>query len=137
MSKTFPKISTAISMSVSPRLFLFYCVFGCFSAMGVQKHNKKRFTKKIVSKSFHKKFDQKSKTDFFSICFNHVLGRFSVRARGAQKHDKKISHTKNLTLDPSPFLASDPPTHQGGPRGFFVFCFLAAPCCAHSAHSTR
>jgi hypothetical protein len=60
-------------MSVFPRLFLFYRIFGCFSAMGVQKHYKKRFTKKIVSKSFYKKFDQKSKTDFFSI---FVLLRF-------------------------------------------------------------
>jgi hypothetical protein len=32
--------------------FLFYRVLGCFSAMGVQKHYKKRFTKKIVSKRF-------------------------------------------------------------------------------------
>jgi hypothetical protein len=52
---------------------MFYLVFGCFSAMGVQKHYKKRFAKKIVSKSFYKKFDQKSKTDFFS---NFVLSRF-------------------------------------------------------------
>jgi hypothetical protein len=41
--------------------------------MGVQKHYKKRFTKKIVSKSFYKKIDQKSKTDFFS---NFCLSRF-------------------------------------------------------------
>jgi hypothetical protein len=52
-------------MSGFPRLFLFYRVFGRFLAMGVQKHYKKRFTKKIVSKSFYKKLDQKSKTDFF------------------------------------------------------------------------
>jgi hypothetical protein len=63
--------------------------------MGVQKHYKKRFAKKIVSKSFYKKFDQKSKTDFFSIFFYHVFGRFSVR--GAQKHDKKIPKKTNLT----------------------------------------
>jgi hypothetical protein len=44
--------------------FLFYRVFGCFSAMGVQKHYKKRFAKKIASKRFYKKFDQKSKIDF-------------------------------------------------------------------------
>jgi hypothetical protein len=74
MSKTFPKISTKNSMSVFPRLFSFYRVFGCFSAMGVQKHYKKRFTKKIVSKSFYKKFDQKSKTDFFSVVFLTFLG---------------------------------------------------------------
>ena len=55
--------------------------------MGVQKHYQKRFAKKIVSKQIYKKFDQKSKTDFFSIFFYHVFGRFSVR--GVQKHDKK------------------------------------------------
>jgi hypothetical protein len=59
--------------------------------MGVQKHYKKRFTKKIVSKSFHKKIEKKSKPDFFSVLFYHVFGRFSVR--GVQKHDKK-SHQK-------------------------------------------
>jgi hypothetical protein len=73
VSKTFPKISTKISMSVFPRLPLFYRVFGCFLAMGVQKHYKKRFTKKIASKSFLKKIDHKSKTDFFS---NLLLSRF-------------------------------------------------------------
>jgi hypothetical protein len=43
--------------------------FRVFPAMGVQKHYKKMFCKKIVSKSVYKKFDQKSKTDFFSIFF--------------------------------------------------------------------
>jgi hypothetical protein len=38
-----------IDASFSSILFLFYRVFGCFSARGVQKHHKKRFTKKIVS----------------------------------------------------------------------------------------
>jgi hypothetical protein len=56
--------------------------------MGVQKHYKKRVVTKIVSISY-KTFDQKSKTDFFSIFFYHVFGRFS--ARGVQKHDKQIS----------------------------------------------
>jgi hypothetical protein len=44
--------------------------------MGVQKHYKKRFTKKIVSKSFYKNIDKKSKTDFFSIFFYHVFWAF-------------------------------------------------------------
>ena len=82
-------------MSVFPRLFLFYRIFGCFSAMGVQKHYKKHFAKQIVSKSFYKKFDQKSKTDFFSNFFYHVFGRFSMR--GVQKHDKKNIEKINLT----------------------------------------
>jgi hypothetical protein len=59
---------------------------------------------------------EKSKTDFFSILFYHVFGRFSVR--GVQKHDKKIS--KINKSDPSPFLASDPPTHHGGHRFLFI-----------------
>jgi hypothetical protein len=33
-------------VSFSPTFFLFYRVLGCFSAMGVQKHYKKRFTNK-------------------------------------------------------------------------------------------
>jgi hypothetical protein len=115
--KLFPKVSTKISMSVFPRLFLFYRVFGCFSAMGGQKHSKKRFSQKIVSKSFNNNFDQTSKTDFFSIFFVcHVFGRFSVR--GVQKQDKKYPKNKS---DPSPFLASDPPTHHGGPRLFLFW----------------
>jgi hypothetical protein len=55
------------------------------------------------------------KTDFFSIFFNHVFGRFSVR--GVQKHDKKIS-TKNLT-SPGTFLAPEEPTNHVKARHFF------------------
>jgi hypothetical protein len=61
--------------------FFFNRVFGCFSAMGVQKHYQKLFAKKSCRKVFTKEIDQKSKTDFFY----HVFGRFSVR--GVQKHD--------------------------------------------------
>jgi hypothetical protein len=91
---------------------LFYCFFGCFSAMGVQKHKTN-----IVSKRFYKKIDQKSKTDFLLI-FDHVFGRFSVR--GVQKHDKTNIGKTNLT--PSLFRTlTHPPT-----TGFTVF-FLPAP----------
>jgi hypothetical protein len=49
MSKTFSKkilrTSTKVWMSVFPRPFLFYRVFMCFLAVGVQKHKKKRFTR--------------------------------------------------------------------------------------------
>jgi hypothetical protein len=77
-----------------------------FSAMGVQKHNKKRFTKKIVSKSFYKQFDQKSKTDFFSICY--IITFLAFLGEGSQKNTiKKIKKS-----DPSRFLASD----QGAPK---------------------
>jgi hypothetical protein len=76
---------------VFPRLFCFYRGFGCFLAMGVQKHNKKRSAQKIVSKRFYK-IQNRFFVDF--LC-NHVFGRFSVR--GVQKHHKKLSK-KNLTL---------------------------------------
>jgi hypothetical protein len=63
--------------------------------MGVQKHYKKRFAKKIVSKSFYKKIDQKSKTDFFSFFLSRwwaFLGEGSSKTR--LKKYRKI----NLTL---------------------------------------
>jgi hypothetical protein len=50
----------------------FYCVFGCFAAMGVQKHYKKTFCKKVVSKSFYKQIDKKFKTDFCRFCFTFL-----------------------------------------------------------------
>jgi hypothetical protein len=95
--ETFPKISTKIPMSVFPRLLLFYRIFGCFSAMGVQKHCKKRFAKKIVSKSFYKKIDQKSKTDFFTI---FCLSRFWVflAEESSKTLQKKYRKKINLTL---------------------------------------
>jgi hypothetical protein len=43
-----------ISMSVFPRLFLFYRIFGCFSAMGVQKHHKNVLQKNRVEKFLRK-----------------------------------------------------------------------------------
>jgi hypothetical protein len=118
MSKKKSKISTKISMSVFPRLFLFSRVFGCLSAMGVQNTTKSVLQKKSCRKVFYKKFDQKSKTDFFSIFFNHVFGRFSMR--GVKKHDNKYRKNKS---DPSPFSYSDAPTHHGGTR----FCFFCRP----------
>jgi hypothetical protein len=57
-----------------PRLLWFYRGFGCFSATGVQKHNKNLFTKKIVSKSFPKNSAKKNKTDFLSVLFIAFLG---------------------------------------------------------------
>jgi hypothetical protein len=80
--------------------------------MGVQKHYKKRFSKKST---------KKPKTNLFSIFFYHVFGRFSVR--GVQKHDKKISK-KNLT-SPGTFLAPEEPTNHVKVRHFF---FFSAPC---------
>jgi hypothetical protein len=68
------KISTKISMSVSPRLFLFYRVFGCFSAMGVQKHYKKRYQKNRVEKFFTKNSTKNPKPTFSRILLITFLG---------------------------------------------------------------
>jgi hypothetical protein len=59
----------------------FYRIFGWFLAMEVQKHYKKPFAKKMCRKVFRKKSEkiQNRPTDFFSICFYHVFGRFSVK----------------------------------------------------------
>jgi hypothetical protein len=59
---------------------------------GNSKTLQKTVYKKNRVEKFLKKIDKKSKTDFLSIFFRHVFGRFSVR--GVQKHDKK-SHKKN------------------------------------------
>jgi hypothetical protein len=66
--------------------------------MGVQRHCKKRFTKKSCRKVFRKKSTKKSKPFFSRFVFAyHVFGRFSVRR--VQKH-----HQINQTLVPGPFL---------------------------------
>jgi hypothetical protein len=84
--------------------------------MGVQKHYKKRFTKKIVSRSFYKKIDQKSKTDFFS---NFVLSLFWTFLDEGSSKTRLKKYRKNKS-DPGPFSCSDPPTHHGGHRFFFA-----------------
>jgi hypothetical protein len=75
------------------------------------------YKKKIVSKSFYKKFDQKSKTDFLSKFFHSRFWTFL--GEGSSKKILKKS-------DPGPFLASEPPTHHGGHR----FCFIGGPLTA-------
>jgi hypothetical protein len=65
--------------------------------MKVQKHYKKRCTKQILQKRFHKKIDTKPATDFFDDFFITFFG-VSRCERGVQKHDKKISKKINLTL---------------------------------------
>jgi hypothetical protein len=113
--KIFPKKSTKISMTVFPRLFLFYRVFGCFSAMGVQA---KTLQKMFCKKNRVEKFVQKNRPKIQNRCFldflYHFFGRFWVR--GVQKHEKKISENKS---EPIPFSYSHPPTHHGGHRLFF------------------
>jgi hypothetical protein len=73
MSKTFPeKIDNNFDVRFSST-FLFYRVFGCFLAMGVQKHYKNRFTKKMCRKGFYKKVDKNPKPFFFLDCFITLL----------------------------------------------------------------
>jgi hypothetical protein len=68
-----------------------------------------------VSKTIYKKFDQKSKTDFFS---NFFLSRFwAFLDEGSSKTQlKKYRQNKS---GPTPLSYSYPPTHHGGPRLFF------------------
>jgi hypothetical protein len=71
--------------------------------MGVQKHYKKRFTKKNRVEKFYKKIDKKSKTDFFSI----FLSRFwAFLGEGSSK-----TRLKNLTKK------TDQPWYFFGLRG--------------------
>jgi hypothetical protein len=86
------------------------------SAIGVQQHFKKTFCKKNVSKTFYKKIDKHPKPICFSICFNHVFGRFLVR--GVLTH-----HKTNQTLVLF-WLLTHPPTT--GVTGFFAGPFTAA-----------
>jgi hypothetical protein len=86
--------------------FIFYRIFGCFSAREF-KTPPKTFYKIIVPKGFYflQKNQQKIQNRFVSRFVYHVFGRFSVR--GVKKHHKK--YQKNKT-DSGPFLASGPPT---------------------------
>jgi hypothetical protein len=57
-----------------------YRVFGCFSAMGIQKYYKKRCAqKKTCRKAFTKKSTKNPKPVFLDYFLNHVFGRFGVR----------------------------------------------------------
>jgi hypothetical protein len=111
MSKKNQKFRQKFRCQFPLDFFLFYRVFGCFLAMGVQKHHKKS-----CRKVFTKNSTKNPKPTFSRSFVYHVFGRFSMR--GVQKHDKKISE-KNKS-DPSPFSYSDPPTHHGGHRFFFA-----------------
>jgi hypothetical protein len=112
----FPKKSTKISMSalflipqnkklvgiknqlntkrflVFPQLLLFYHVFGCFSAMGVQKHTKKTFCKKTsCRKVFTKNWTENPKPIFsrFFLLFSWAFfGEGSSKTR-LKKYRKK------------------------------------------------
>jgi hypothetical protein len=94
MSKTFSgKIEYFVSMSVFPRFILCYRVFGCLSAMGVQKHYKKRFAKTRVE-TFVQNNRQKNLNPFFSrfsfITFKGVSrgGDFKNKTKNRGKSDQ-------------------------------------------------
>jgi hypothetical protein len=120
MSEKKSEKTTKISMSVFPRLFLFYRVFGCFSAMRVQKRHKKRLPKNRVEK-FLQKNRQKIQTRFF---LDFLLSRFwAFLGEGSSKTRQKISKT-NLT-SPGTFLApeergTNQPTNHVKVRRFFL-----------------
>jgi hypothetical protein len=100
-------------MSVFPRLF-FIAFSGVF-----QRWEFKNTTKNVLQNNrveiVLQKFDQKSKTDFFS---NWFFSRFWAFLDEGGLKSRFKQNLKNKS-DPSPFPYSDPPTHHGGPRFFF------------------
>jgi hypothetical protein len=100
MSKTFSKkIDKTFDVSFSSTFFGFIAVMGVSQRWEFKNTTKKRFTKKIVSKSFNQKIDQKSKIDFFRF----FLSRFwAFLGEGSTKKPH------NFFSDPGPFLALVP-----------------------------
>ena len=102
MSKTFSKILTKIFDVSFSSTFFVLSRFRVFLSDGSSKTLQKTFCKKIVSKSFYKKFDQKSKTDFFSNFFIAAVA-VTVRDSGGswkrrKKHDDKIIFLYNSNI---------------------------------------
>jgi hypothetical protein len=88
--------------------------------MGVQKHNKKLFTKKIVSKVFTK-IRPKVQNRFF---LDFILSRFWAFLDEGSSKPRLKKYLKNKS-GPGPFPYFDPPTHHGGHR--FPIFFWPAP----------
>jgi hypothetical protein len=112
-----------------PRFFLFYLVFRCYLAMGVQKHNKKCFTKKSCRKFLQKKTTKnqkpKPKPDFSRFVLSRFgRGHFSVR--GGQKHDKNLRTGGQKKPEPPQPPMPQCPNAQCPPRS--VKNLLSAPC---------
>jgi hypothetical protein len=91
--------------------------FRVFFSDGISKTLQKTFCKKNRVEKFLQKIRPEVQNRLFLDFVYHVFGRFLVR--GVQKHDKKYLKQKSV---PSPFLASDPPTH-----GSHRFCFYWRP----------
>jgi hypothetical protein len=116
MSKTFSKKIDKNFDVRSSSTFFVLSRFRVFLSDRSSKTLQKTFGKKNRVENILQKFDQKSQTDFFSISFYHVFGRFSVRR--VQKHDlKKYRENKS---DPIPFSCSDHPPTTGVPGFFFA-----------------
>jgi hypothetical protein len=97
MSKTFSeKIDKIFGVSFSSTFLLLsrsQVLLSDGSLKILSKILPKTFYKSSVSKSFYLKIDQKIQNQcFLDFVYNHVLGRFSVRA--AQKYTKKITRNK-------------------------------------------
>jgi hypothetical protein len=119
MSKTFPKKSTEISMSVFPRLFFVLSRFRVFLIDGSSKTLQKRFTcyKQIVSIFFFlTKKSTKNLEPIFSVVFPHVVA-FLGEGSPIEKINPALALFGPLTRPPS-----RPPLPPRGSRvaDFFV-----------------
>jgi hypothetical protein len=104
MSKTPPqKIVKSFDAS-------FYRVSGCFSAVGVQKHYKRRFTKKPCRKALQKNRPE-IENRFFSVLFCHVFERLSV-CEGISKTPLKKAYGEWEMGVQTPFKKKGPLTYH-------------------------
>jgi hypothetical protein len=79
-----PKNRQNFDVSFSSTFFVSKIAFLGVSQRWEFKYTTKNVLQKKCVKQNYKRIDKKPQTDFFSNCFNHVFGRFSVR--GVQKH---------------------------------------------------
>jgi hypothetical protein len=107
--ENYQKVDKNFDVSSSSTCFVL-SRFQVFLSDGSSKALQKTCHKKIVSKSFYKKIDKKSKTDFFSIFF---LSRFwAFLGEGSSKTRQKKLTEKSA--GPDTFLASEEPTNHVG-----------------------
>jgi hypothetical protein len=103
--KLFPKFRQKFEVSFSSPFFVL-SRFRVFFSDGSSKTPQKTFCKKIVSKSFYRKFDQKSKTNFFSIFSLTFLGvpRYKLSVFGFYPPRPKSQFLRGCVLDGLPCL---------------------------------